>query len=220
VNTCTDDSGNMSDCPVFDDLFSDEQCQACQIPPSQEKVTGNLTSLPGCNPVTNGPEFAAPPACETPAIGAPTEFFTDVTSLGYEYVGCGNDSMSDRTLTNFTWNAAMTVEMCVNYCKSGGYKLAGLEYADQCYCDNEYHQTIGGSDPDERQPIPGILGSCLSPCAGNSAQTCGGSAALSVYQACDGGSCVNAQFSGSNSTSKKTRRHLHKHRHAMLHNRS
>lgn len=132
IKKCTDDSGNLSDCSVFDDLFSDEECQACQIPPEvDEQITGNITSLPGCNPVTDGPAYAPPPSCSNTPISAPKAFFTDETSsLGWEYVGCANDSVSQRTLSGASTNSgSMTVETCIKYCKSEGYSLAGLEYA-------------------------------------------------------------------------------------------
>ncbi|KAK6394058.1 hypothetical protein LTR65_001904 [Meristemomyces frigidus] len=191
VNTCTDDSGNLSDCPVFDDLFSDEECQACKIPPSvDEQITGNVSSkLPGCNPVTVGPEYAPPPTCDSRPISAPTQYFTnEITPLGWAYQGCANDSVSERTFSGASASSDdMTIETCINYCKGKGYSLAGLEYASQCYCDNDYSSS--GSAPQ-----PNILGDCWQPCAGNADEICGGSAALSVYKDCDGGACSNSIF--------------------------
>ena len=51
-------------------------------------------------------------------------------------------------------------------------------------CDNEYYsQDKTGS----RAPQQDILGNCWQPCAGDSSQVCGGSAALSVYRRCADG---------------------------------
>ncbi|KAK3069193.1 hypothetical protein LTR53_012654, partial [Teratosphaeriaceae sp. CCFEE 6253] len=219
VDTCTNLSGNLEDCPVFDDLFSNDECQACKIPPQvNEQVTGKLNKLPGCNPITKGPQRAKPVTdCAVTPISAPTQYFTDVTSsLGWEYVGCANDSLSTRTLQGASTSADdMTVATCIKYCKGKGYSLAGLEYGSQCYCDNEYYDDSTGP----RSPLPNILGDCWQPCAGDANEICGGSAALSVYKSCGGGSCTNDVFkvNGSSTSTKKTRRHLHhSNRHAHL----
>ena len=224
IDECNDDSGNLSDCPVFDDLFSNEECQMCRIPPSvDEAVTGTLESLPGCNKISNFPAYASPQPCSVTPIGQPMTYYTDVTkSLGWEYVGCANDSMETRTLSaDSTTGNDMTVEKCINYCKGKGFSLAGMEYASQCYCDNKFYQAPASAH-DVREPQAGILGNCWQPCAGDAGEICGGSAALSVYKACDGGSCVNSQYTMSGNTTsdaKKQRRNLHslRHRHARHH---
>ena len=134
IKECTNDSGALSDCPIFDDLYSNEECQACRIPRSvHENVRGRLPKLPGCNPPTSGPEYALPPEnCPVTPIGAPMHGFTNVNSMGWKYVGCANDSVSSRTFQgSMTWSNDMTVAQCIKYCKGEGYKLAGLEYANQ-----------------------------------------------------------------------------------------
>lgn len=213
TNDCLDDSGLITDCPHFS-FYSNEQCQSCLIPPSvDEPVTGVLAELPGCNPVTWGPAEASIPAdCPTTPIGQPETYYTDVTtSLGYEYVGCGNDSVSDRTFSAASESSSsMTVESCVKYCKAGGYTYAGLQYSSQCYC--------GDTLADDRAPQPGYLGNCFMTCAGDSGEYCGGAAWLSMYKDCDGGSCQNAQYGVvGNGTSSKVRRHLGGHMHHARH---
>ncbi|GAA5851238.1 hypothetical protein JCM8547_004178 [Rhodosporidiobolus lusitaniae] len=58
VDECTDDSGDITLCSVFDlqdfDNGSDSGCS--QTPAIDEVVTGTLDALPGCNPVDYGPE--------------------------------------------------------------------------------------------------------------------------------------------------------------------
>ncbi|KAI6806951.1 WSC-domain-containing protein, partial [Hortaea werneckii] len=217
VDECTNDSGRLEDCPVFGELFTNDECQACRLPQSvDEELTGNLTSLPGCNPPTDGPEYATAQSCDTPEISSPTQYFTNmIQSVGWEYQGCASDDIASRTLTGgFTWSDDMTVQHCVDYCKGEGFSLAGLEYANQCYCGNDYANQAAAPDPK-------ILGNCWQPCAGNDQEVCGGSAALSVYKSCDGGACSNAVFqvngtesaSSGGESSEKRRRHIHKHAH-------
>ena len=65
----------------------------------------------------------------------------------------------------------MTVESCQAFCsQQNPYGLAGLEYADECWCANALSD---GS----------VLGQsgCSMPCSGNSAEICGGPNRLSVY---------------------------------------
>ncbi len=67
----------------------------------------------------------------------------------------------------------MTVELCVSACASAGFLLAGVEYSQECWCDNTVHS--GGPAPD------GNVG-CNMACKGNALETCGGSNRLNVYQ--------------------------------------
>merc|ERR1712054_145323 len=91
TDECTNDSGNVEDCPLFD-LYTGDERQACRLPPSvDEPITGKLDSLPGCNPPTNGPDYAPQQPCNAPAISTPEQQFTDMTDKGWEYVGCGKD---------------------------------------------------------------------------------------------------------------------------------
>nr|POE75582.1 putative fungistatic metabolite [Quercus suber] len=192
VDTCTNLSGTLQDCPVFaNSLFTAQQSQACRIPPTvEEQVTGTLSKLPGCNPHTSGPKPAIPQTCAAPPIGKATPDYTDVTkSLKWKYAGCANDSVSDRTFRGATYFAnSMNVTACIAFCKSKGFSLAGLQYASQCYCDNTYSQA-------NRAQQPGIMGNCVQPCAGAASEICGGSNALSVYQNCGGSkTCSNYVF--------------------------
>ncbi|KAB8230286.1 DUF1996 domain-containing protein [Aspergillus alliaceus] len=69
IDQCTNDSGRLEDCvtsdnkPVFD-FFTNEECQACKLPTLvDEQIDGTLDQLPGCNPLTYGPERAQPVPC-------------------------------------------------------------------------------------------------------------------------------------------------------------
>lgn len=67
----------------------------------------------------------------------------------------------------------MTIDLCLTACQSAGYKIAGLEYASQCYCGNEFAN--GGT------PAPDGDAQCNMPCKGNTAETCGGPGRLNVF---------------------------------------
>lgn len=155
-----------------------------------EQVTGALEALPGCNPVTEGPEPASPAQnCAAPklmAVATPEMAgYVDVTSKGYKYIGCGKDNAGDRTLgEELLTGDDMTVPKCIDFCKGKGKQYAGLEYSGQCYC--------GSSVAADRAPVQGSTGNCLMKCSGDANQVCGGADAISLYEACSGGACTNA----------------------------
>jgi hypothetical protein len=60
----------------------------------------------------------------------------------------------------------MTHEICMQICSDRGYKLAGLEYSDQCFC---------GDTINPRVPVlTNASSDCLCPCKGDPLQKCGG----------------------------------------------
>lgn len=182
TDRCTNDSGLITDCDVFD-FFTTQESQACILEPTvDEAVTGTLEKLPGCNPVVWGPDYAytdlddeeSNTCASNASITAGTGYSTDVSNLGWSYIGCGSDDTSTRTFNGASWfSNNMTVQNCVNYCYKKGYTYAGMEYSSQCFCDNTL--------PSDRAPVAGVLGNCFSTCAGNSSQYCGGSNRLSMY---------------------------------------
>ncbi|KAI1613238.1 WSC domain-containing protein [Exophiala viscosa] len=191
IDQCTAESGNVEDCPLFK-LIPDAQAEGCKIEPEvDEQVSGFMSALPGCNPVQSGPaEATVKTGCGATTTISPSNatFFTDLTSQGWSYTGCGTDNYSNRILTGASEsNSNMTNEVCIAFCESKGFTVAGTEYSDECYC--------GNSIPSSGMPLAGVVGNCQMTCAGESSDFCGGSAAISLYQKCTSSSnCTNAQF--------------------------
>ncbi|CAH0058644.1 unnamed protein product [Clonostachys solani] len=166
--------------------------------------TANDPSRP-CIPITLAVDRTEPPAQPTPTPTSsippgPTVtpgLFADVTAEGYAFVGCApeegnaNDNTTERTLPASLYASdALTNEVCVNYCKSLGFKYAGSEYSRECWCANSYLPT--------RQPGTTVssLAGCNMACGGDASQYCGGAGWLSLYAACEeGAACTNAEFS-------------------------
>ncbi len=130
----------------------------------------------------------------TDTIGTPQTYFTDLTATKkFKYLGCGTDSISARALSGDRQsNDQMTAENCVDFCTGKGFSIAGLEYGRECYC--------GNSIAPKSQPIPGVMGTCTMKCAGDPEEYCGGYAAISLYQKCDG-TCENAESSATDGSS-------------------
>ena len=84
------------------------------------------------------------------------------------YLGCFTDTPSRDLAGNAQSLSTQTPQQCMTWCGSQGYKYAGVQFGDQCFCGNSF-DAYGAST------------SCNVPCAGNSGQTCGGAWANSVY---------------------------------------
>ncbi|KAJ7262498.1 hypothetical protein C8J57DRAFT_1436432 [Mycena rebaudengoi] len=87
--------------------------------------------------------------------------------------GCYTDDRAlGRTLAGSTFAdvTGMTVERCIDFCDSRGFVLAGVEFGQECYCDNflEHGEVVPLLD-------------CSIACAGNIAETCGAANRLNVF---------------------------------------
>ncbi|KAF2216074.1 hypothetical protein CERZMDRAFT_65437, partial [Cercospora zeae-maydis SCOH1-5] len=94
---------------------------------------------------------------------------------GWTSLGCYTDSVNARSLRfqrSIDAGAnAMTVAACTQACKSAGFSVAGLEFANECFCDTKLQSSA-------TQASDG----CDMACAGNSTEFCGGSNRLNVYK--------------------------------------
>ncbi|PPQ76090.1 hypothetical protein CVT24_003662 [Panaeolus cyanescens] len=84
-----------------------------------------------------------------------------------------SDSTNSRSLkvASFTSVDDMTIESCLNFCQSGGFNFAGVEFARECFCDNIV----------EPPAAPISSSGCNMTCTGNSAEICGGPDAINVF---------------------------------------
>ncbi|CCA66988.1 related to glyoxal oxidase precursor [Serendipita indica DSM 11827] len=91
---------------------------------------------------------------------------------GWLSAGCFEDSINARVLPNQRYPAggpsAMTVELCVDACRADGFSVAGLEWAQECWCGDDI-------------PSNGAQ-SCDMACKGNPNEHCGGGNRINVYQ--------------------------------------
>lgn len=188
VDECTNDSGRVEDCPVFQ-LWPDSVAEGCKLATRvNEDIQGPFNKLPGCNPVQKGPaEAQIIKTCDSnnATIGEGSSFFKDLTSQGWGYLGCGADNYYARALSGAsTSQADMTNEQCIKFCGDKGFSIAGTEYSKECYC--------GNSIPTSAQPVAGVVGNCNMPCSGDATEFCGGPSLLGLYQKCTGATCTNA----------------------------
>ncbi|KAJ7364626.1 glyoxal oxidase N-terminus-domain-containing protein [Mycena albidolilacea] len=88
-------------------------------------------------------------------------------------IGCYTDNTGARTLTgaSFVDPVNMTVENCISFCDSKHFVFAGVEFMQECYCDN-FIENSGTTAP---------ITDCNQVCAGNSGEFCGGSGRLNIF---------------------------------------
>jgi hypothetical protein len=158
-----DNFGQISYCPSLYASQTNGYEYNCPERPQQigEQTLGLLSHLPGCINITDGPE-AAPaasmqcrPAVPKPSITStvdstprPTAQPTPGVQFGLAnelYLGCYNDSAASnfRTLNAISISnySVMTPEWCQKWCNSQGYRLSGVEYSQECHCDNYINPT-------------------------------------------------------------------------------
>ncbi|KAF5588761.1 WSC domain-containing protein [Fusarium pseudocircinatum] len=97
------------------------------------------------------------------------ELFATVPT--WMHLGCYSDTTLSRTLSNSLNVAGNTNKKCQDACAAAGYKYAGTEFGNQCFCGN----TIDNSG------APIAASTCNKACAGDSTATCGGPNALSLF---------------------------------------
>ena len=80
--------------------------------------------------------------------------------------GCIYDS-EDRVMKDYAVKSAEnTPAHCISTCVARGFSYAGVEYQDECWCSNGFH---------DHSVIPAKSSECNMPCAGDSSVACGGS---------------------------------------------
>ncbi|KAJ6589389.1 glyoxal oxidase N-terminus-domain-containing protein [Mycena capillaripes] len=88
-------------------------------------------------------------------------------------IGCYTDNTGARTLTGstFTDPVNMTVENCIDFCDAKNFILAGVEFMQECYCDN-FIENAATTAP---------ITDCSAACTGNPDESCGGPGRLNVF---------------------------------------
>ena len=196
-----DNFGQISYCPVLQASQSNGYPYNCpeQLAQIGEPIKGLLDHLPGCITITDGPEEAPASSMNCPAgapipsitstkdsVPRPTAFPTPGQPFGLpqqKYLGCFNDSagcilaLNALATTNYS---VMTVEYCQQYCMKNGYRLSGVEYTQECHCDNILNPTV----------IPGS-NQCTWNCGGTMSlatgtqEICGGLGYINIYNNTD-----------------------------------
>ncbi|KAL8673659.1 MAG: hypothetical protein Q9168_001914 [Polycauliona sp. 1 TL-2023] len=108
------------------------------------------------------------------AASTTTSTSSSATGLpaGWSYRACYVDNANGRILINAqTASTSQTNEKCIAACQAAGYTVAGMEFANECYCGNAL---ING-------PAVAAESQCNSACSGNAAEQCGGANRMTIF---------------------------------------
>lgn len=189
VQNCLESSGSgqIDDCPILKANNDAQSGSNCPQQPAlvDEKVTGSLSALPGCNTPTAGPGPAQMKVCparlitpntptdgQTRQIPTPGKTTSNLASgSSATYKGCYVDGTNGRALSGSTFadDKNMTTQTCGAFCQSKGFNLFGTEYARECYCG--YAITTSNATQSD----------CSMACSGDMLAYCGGPNRLSVW---------------------------------------
>ena len=152
------------DCPPLAAAVDQASADACVLETEiVDEATGfesPLTVLPGCNPLWDG--SVPKPACPNPNAPTPSLVPAQIpVPTGWTELGCIAEGTNGRALTGASTTAAnMTRGVCAAFCASKGFTLAGVEFSDECYCDNALRNGASMSVVTWNE--------CSNHCAGNS----------------------------------------------------
>ncbi|KAK0611060.1 WSC domain-containing protein, partial [Immersiella caudata] len=93
----------------------------------------------------------------------------------WSYGGCYKDdiarSLKDSSITG-PLSGGMTTDICITFCRSQGFALAGTKNSFQCFCGSVLFDSVLVEDTD-----------CSEACSGDASQLCGGIESLSIWSA-------------------------------------
>jgi hypothetical protein len=120
------------------------------------------------------PSVVAPaPSSASPSVAPPAP--TAPASInGLANRGCIQEVQGRALTGDSKASDDMTLEQCGAYCTGKGFSMFGVEYGRECYCGNQFSNGASAST---------LSGQCNMPCAGNSAEVCGGPNAINLYSA-------------------------------------
>lgn len=101
------------------------------------------------------------------------QFVPSVLPGDWSSIGCYTDNTGARTLTgpSSTDLVNMTVENCIAFCDSQKFIFAGVEFMQECYCD----------DFIENSAASVAITDCNSPCTGDPEESCGAPNRLNIF---------------------------------------
>ena len=96
--------------------------------------------------------------------------------------GCAIDSGDNRILSGWSniFMKQLTTDQCLSTCEDAGFKYAGTEYGEQCYCGNDIPAQIHFDDAQ-----------CTIQCVGSTdpSEKCGGFWAMNLYELVSSAEC-------------------------------
>ena len=177
-------SAQQSSASVVDQKLTNTPAMPIATATSKVSTTSSSTGSPSESGTSTG--STSPSSSSGSSAGK----ITTSDGASWQLIGCYSDQLTPvRSLGGNPewWGEQITSSNCADHCSKIGMSMAGTENGGQCFCGN----SLVGS-----KKLASSV--CSAKCNGDSSQTCGGPAALSVYKK-------------SWSSRKKAHRHLARH---------
>ncbi|KAH7166532.1 glyoxal oxidase N-terminus-domain-containing protein [Dactylonectria macrodidyma] len=159
-------------------LVDDSDCSmACSGDDEQPCGAGNRLSISSSVASSSGTPTASVDSSTTASATDDVSSTTSVPTVtglpdGWEYKGCYIDPPG-RAMEPAPGSpsSSNTPESCIAKCIANGFKIAGMEYSEECYCGNALNNAAKKTTESD----------CNMPCSGDSSQMCGAGNRLSLY---------------------------------------
>ncbi|KZT57231.1 WSC-domain-containing protein, partial [Calocera cornea HHB12733] len=136
----------------------------------------------------------SPTSTSTSTSTSPTSTSAPPATSGWVSLGCVSDGPARALPAYFAQLDDLTVASCTARCSAAGYTYAGLEYGQECHCDNSLQNGLGTAL---------AAGSCNMACDGDATELCGGNYAMNLWQL-KAGTSTSTSTSSSASTRAST----------------
>jgi len=118
---------------------------------SSAVVTSSAADIASTMQAPTQVTITLPGGGDTPAPGLGTEMLTNGAldgPIGWTYIGCFRDNEGGRDLTGWAGSAGASVPVdaangCAGIC--AGYDYFGLQWVNECFCDNAYNNGNGNN---------------------------------------------------------------------------
>ncbi|KAF8259517.1 WSC domain-containing protein [Lactarius quietus] len=147
--------------------------QGTVLASSGENCSTNCVGDP--SEICGGNGFLSLYGNEGPPPPQPTLAYSVPDAVSWELAACYNDSNTARALSvqvsvrGGAFNN--TVGNCIDACAAKNYHVAGVEFAQECWCGNSINNGAIAIDTDQ----------CTLACSGDSTEFCGGADAFLLY---------------------------------------
>ncbi|WWC85442.1 uncharacterized protein L201_000305 [Kwoniella dendrophila CBS 6074] len=183
-------ASSISSAPVVSSSAASSSAPASSVPASSAAASSVVSSAAASSApassvaasiASSAVSSSAPSSTSSAAVVTPTVIAIDPLAVPTPWVAASVPVIAEatydvkRALTGSSLSSDdMTYTKCLNFCSSGGFALAGLEYGRECYCGN--YLTNGAS-----LSLPATATMTCSGANSTSTALCGGPDAITLF---------------------------------------
>ncbi|KAH0556915.1 hypothetical protein GP486_005298 [Trichoglossum hirsutum] len=147
-------------------------CDSIPCSSSSTTAASSTSTSSSSTSISSNASTTSTTTTSSSASPTPTGPIVNPGNSDYSSIGCYGDGLTKSINPSTKYaNDSMTVEICLQFCKSKGTTYAGIEYRRECYCGNAL----------AADAVANSAG-CTLTCFSNATEYCGGSKKMNVYQ--------------------------------------